>query len=627
MLRIIRRKDNTGTTTNPVNESLASRWHLDHTSSDHPQRPVLMATWAIGSNFGGMTTMCLKRASIFAAQSVPSAVVTFAFSPDIRSEVSSAVASGKLSPEVVVANMHEYYALRQGEPAAADYLPTATDNLQWVASGEIRGTVDAAPYCLEFEDAEGRQLKRREYYRADGSLYLLDCQLPPKYPSGPVRRTLQLQGIDGRPAREFNTSGKFYRHWLSELIGDLQTDVVIDSKFAANFLWRWEHPGSTKSVVLHSTHVKAGQNLMTGSLNKNQQGIIDHREVWDRLVLLTHGQAEAFKARLGDNSNISVISNPVNGAAEYPQWAGRDRHKLLYIGRLAPNKNVDKVIMVLSQLVNSGLPASLDIIGDGPLHDELVAQVEQLGLQHHVHFTGYVSDVPRRLDTAGAVLLCSDFEGQPLALLEAKAHGCVPVAFDIDFGPRDVITPGVSGILSDFDDINGMAAAVATMLRDERVHADMSKTAFHEASAYAGPMIFREWKHQLEEGRASAPFRRKAASASFAVESVSFSQGGGIGLLVEGSKVPQDSEICLILRGRQSAVGSDIQTLTPCGSESTRWWFNIPPALRSHFPADKPVDFHIAMKLMSTHRTVRLGLQDAEGLLPLFTGYGNLSIR
>lgn len=627
MARFNCRKDITGIMTKPVNQSLASWWNIAPTSSDHTQRPALMATWAIGSNFGGMTTMCLKRASIFAAQGIPSAVTTFAFSPDIRSEVRSAVASGKLSPEVVVANMHEYYALRRGESAAVEFRPTATDDLQWVASGEIRGTVDSAPYCLEFEDAGSGQLKRREYYRADGSLYLLDCQLPPKTSSGTLRRVLQLQGADGNPTREFNTTGKFYRHWLSELVGELQADVIVDSKFVAGFLWRWEHPGTTKSAVLHSTHVQAGQNLMTGTLNKNQQGIISHRDNWDRVVLLTHGQARAFKARFGDNSNVSVISNPVNGPAEYPAWSRRDRYKLLYIGRLAPNKNVNKAIAVVSGLVKSGVPATLDIIGDGPKRDELKELVAKLGLREHVHFAGYVSDVPHRLDRAGAVLLCSDFEGQPLALLEAKSHGCVPVSFDIDFGPRDVITSGVSGILIAFDDISGMTADLAALLRDEEAHAAMSQSAFREASAYAGPMIFREWKDQLEQARASVQTRRKIAAGSFAVEAISFNRDGSVGLLIEGSKIPQGSEVFLVAQGRQAPISSGTQSLTPSRAEPSKWWFDIPQNFRTYFPSDKPVDFHIALNLGSIRRTIRLGVHDAEGLLPLLTGYGNLSIR
>ncbi|GAA1358053.1 hypothetical protein GCM10009596_10330 [Arthrobacter rhombi] len=622
-----RRKDNTYTMTNAVNEPLAKHWNLPAATAASSPRPALMVTWAVEESFGGMTTMCLKRASIFQDQGTPSAVVTFHFDPDQEAHVAAAVHAGKLSREVDSANVHFYYSSRNGEPRTSGFTATATDQLEWTLVSESSGANTPSLSVREFTDVATETLRRREYYREDGSLYLLDCQLPSTTPAGAARRVLQLIGSDGRPAREFKGAGVFYRHWLSEIVGDLEVDVVIDSKFMASMLWRWNHPGATKSAVLHSTHVKAGHDLMTGPLNKNQQGIVDHRDDWDRMVLLTHGQAEAFRERLGDNSNITVISNPVDGPTSYPSWEERDRYKMLFVGRLAPDKHVDKAIRVLDSLVRAGTPATLDIIGDGPKRDELEALAGELGLQDHVHFTGYVSDVPRRLDEAGSVILCSKFEGQPLALLEAKAHGCVPVAFDISFGPRDVITPGVSGVLADYDDLDAMSAGMAEFLADESLHERMSRAAFEEAQSYTGPMIFREWTRELETARAEAPRRQQIAEAAFSVGALAFADDGGINLTLRGRGVPAEATVALILKGRQAPVGAATLDVPSSGQSPQTWSFDIPPSLRNSFPADKPVDFHVRIDHGPVRRSARLGINNSAGLLPLLTGYGNLSIR
>lgn len=622
-----RRKDNTYIMTNAVNEPLAKHWNLTSATAANTPRPALMVTWAVEENFGGMTTMCLKRASVFQAQGTPSAVVTFDIDPDHEAHVSAAVEAGKLSSEVDTVNLHLYYAGRPGEPRKFGFKATATDEVDWVPTSHVSGTSSPSLTYSEFEDAATGALRRREYYREDGTLYLLDCQVPGTTPSAAARRVLQLMGRDGRPAREFKGSGAFYRHWLSEIVGDLGVDVIIDSKFIATMLWRWNHPGATKSAVLHSTHVKAGQDLMTGPLNKNQQGIVDHRDDWDRMVLLTHGQAEAFRERLGDSSNIAVISNPVDGPASYPAWETRDRNKILFIGRLTPDKHVDTAIRVLASLVAAGSPATLDIVGDGQKREELETLVTELGLGDRVHFTGYVSDVPRRLDEAGSVILCSKFEGQPLALLEAKAHGCVPVAFDINFGPRDVITPGVSGVLANYDDLDAMSAGMAEFLADEALHARMSRAAFEEAQSYTGPMIFKEWTHELEAARAESPLHQQVADASFAVEAMAFKHDGGITLTLRGSTVPAGASVSLVLKGRQAPLGATTTSIPSSTQGSGTWNFDVPAALRESFPADKPVDFHVGIEHGSVRRSVRLGITTADGLLPLLTGYGNLSIR
>lgn len=613
--------------TNAVNEPLAKHWNLTPAHTANSPRPALMVTWGVEENFGGMTTMCLKRASVFQAQGTPSAVVSFDVDPDHEAHVAAAVRAGKLSSEVDSLNLHLYYARRPGEPRKFGFKATATDDLEWTPTSEVGGSGGPSLSYREFEDAATSTLRRREYYREDGSLYLLDCQLPATTPSGAAKRVIQLIGSNGRPAREFKGSGAFYRHWLSEVVGDLDVDVIIDSKFMATMLWRWNHPGATKSAVLHSTHVKAGHDLMTGPLNKNQQGIVDHRDDWDRMVLLTHGQAEAFRERLGDNSNIAVISNPVDGPTSYPAWEARDRHKMLFIGRLTPDKHVDKAIRVLASLVKDGFHTTLDIVGDGQKREELEALVTELGLEDRVHFTGYVSDVPRRLDEAGSVILCSKFEGQPLALLEAKAHGCVPVAFDINFGPRDVITPGASGVLADYDDLDAMSTGMAAFLADESIHARMSRAAFDEAQAYTGAMIFKDWTRELDAARTDAPLRQQIAEAAFAVNALAFKDDGGMTLTLRGTAVPTGASITLLLKGRQAAVGAPTRTIASSAQGGSTWTFDVPATLRDTFPADKPVDFHVGIELGNVRRSARLGLATPEGLLPLLTGYGNLSIR
>ena len=90
-------------------------------------------------------------------------------------------------------------------------------------------------------------------------------------------------------------------------------------------------------------------------------------------------------------------------------------------------------------------------------------------------------------------MLCSRYEGQSLAILEAQAAGCVPVAYDVDFGPRDVIHQESTGFLIPFQDKEAAAIAVARLLTDDVLCESMSRQAFDLAKNYTSDAIFARW--------------------------------------------------------------------------------------------------------------------------------------
>ncbi|MEJ1230431.1 MAG: glycosyltransferase [Galbitalea sp.] len=66
---------------------------------------------------------------------------------------------------------------------------------------------------------------------------------------------------------------------------------------------------------------------------------------------------------------------------------------------------------------------------------------------------GHVPDAVDRLDAAAVLLLTSRHEGQPLVILEALARGCPVVAYDVHYGPGEMIEDGRSGLLVEPGDV------------------------------------------------------------------------------------------------------------------------------------------------------------------------------
>jgi glycosyltransferase involved in cell wall biosynthesis len=113
--------------------------------------------------------------------------------------------------------------------------------------------------------------------------------------------------------------------------------------------------------------------------------------------------------------------------------------RLLYAGRLETEKGVGRAIEVIHQLLQNGLAATFDIVGDGaqrPTFERLVAGRK---LDEVVTFHGWQARTPLNRLFARAHFLvfpASSSEGWPKVLSEGMAHGVVPLAGSVSSIPQ-----------------------------------------------------------------------------------------------------------------------------------------------------------------------------------------------
>ena len=237
-----------------------------------------------------------------------------------------------------ILNLHEYYAsvIDESTPSRPD--PQEYKNVEWNHHTSTRREADGSIFYTDHSSRLGGRFSHREYFRPDGTIYLTDSVLPLAPNSQKTRRILRLLEPQGGVQHEFAGASDLYKHWLAQLVGETPTDVLVDSKFSAAFLWNFEHPLAMKVVNFHSTHVAPGADPITGKLSEAHQTIISNRENWDGITFLTQSQRQAFVERFGDQGNTLVISNPVDGPREFPEFSRRDRTKVLHVGRFTKGK-------------------------------------------------------------------------------------------------------------------------------------------------------------------------------------------------------------------------------------------------------------------------------------------------
>jgi glycosyltransferase involved in cell wall biosynthesis len=113
-----------------------------------------------------------------------------------------------------------------------------------------------------------------------------------------------------------------------------------------------------------------------------------------------------------------------------------DRPRVLFVGRLSRAKNVDAILDALGRLRSEGLSLACTVVGDGPERAALEAQAARLGLD--AVFAGAV-DFDRVLgfyETHDVLILASETEGWPKAIVEAMAFGLVCVGSERGLIPQ-----------------------------------------------------------------------------------------------------------------------------------------------------------------------------------------------
>jgi len=157
-----------------------------------------------------------------------------------------------------------------------------------------------------------------------------------------------------------------------------------------------------------------------------------------------------------------------------------DNDAFLFIatGRLEAPKNPLLVLRAFHELNNER--CQLMFVGDGPLRPQVEEQVQLLGLEKRVHIFGRRTDIPECLAASDAFVLCSDWEGNPLGLMEAMASG-LPVIVTCVGGVPELIDHRRHGLLIPPGDCDALRSAMQSLLDSSELRESICRAAIRRA--------------------------------------------------------------------------------------------------------------------------------------------------
>lgn len=183
----------------------------------------------------------------------------------------------------------------------------------------------------------------------------------------------------------------------------------------------------------------------------------------DAISVTTQAMKMNVAVRLPDcESRISIIPNYVDTDLFKPMGCDRVSNQILFIGRIAPEKNLLSLFEAIRPL-----DVRLVIIGDGPQRKELESGFPDL--KNKVSWLGNIPnmELPFHINRSAIYILPSLYEGHPKALIEAMACA-VPVIGCNSPGIREIIRPLESGLLSE-PDPQSLRSAIEHLITNQKL--------------------------------------------------------------------------------------------------------------------------------------------------------------
>ncbi|RCT54140.1 glycosyltransferase family 4 protein [Winogradskyella sp. KYW1333] len=214
---------------------------------------------------------------------------------------------------------------------------------------------------------------------------------------------------------------------------------------------------------------------------------------YDKFVILS----DAHRADWKNLNNLIVIENPLT-INDDRRKARLDKKIVLAIGRSDPIKGFDMLLKSWSIVTLKYPDWRLKIVGVKATDNELKKQIDKLGINNSVEVQMPTKNIESIYLNSSIYVCSSRLEGFPLILLEAMSFGIPVISFDCKYGPSEIISDGIDGLLVPPNDTNVLATSIIRLIEDDKLRSEFGDMAYNNIQRYSKENIMLKWKDLFE---------------------------------------------------------------------------------------------------------------------------------
>lgn len=292
---------------------------------------------------------------------------------------------------------------------------------------------------------------------------------------------------------------RLHKERLTELLVNEKADIVISLYPSESSFIPEIKDGSKKVLELHFCkffRLQYNRKGLLGLIDKFRT-IQDERIVkrFDKFVVLTDEDKENW----GNLQNILAIPNA--SLAMFDKSSDLLSKRVIAVGRLDYQKGFDRLVKAWDIVWKTDLFTDwrLDVFGQGEWQDMLQKMIDERGLSSCFRLNRPTNDIGKEYADSSLIVMTSNYEGFGMVLVEAMSCGVPAVAFDCQCGPRDIVCHGERGLVVKNGDIDGLAEAMMTLMREEKLRKRMGENAKKVVETYSEERVMRMWMELFEE--------------------------------------------------------------------------------------------------------------------------------
>ncbi|MCV3739948.1 accessory Sec system glycosyltransferase Asp1 [Lentilactobacillus hilgardii] len=205
--------------------------------------------------------------------------------------------------------------------------------------------------------------------------------------------------------------------------------------------------------------------------------------------------AERLKKQVG--VEVPVLALPA-ATVSGPHEVTTDRKdQIVYVGRLGTGKGIVRLVDTFKLIHNDLTNLHLLIYGYGEEEKQAKEEAKKLGIGDAVEFKGYQVDLSEAYASSKLFITATTTDVEPLAMTEAASYGLPMVAFNVAYGPSEIIHDGWNGLIFKDGEVKEMAAGVVALLKDPDRLRDYSQNALKTAAKFSHQEVAKRWQQEV----------------------------------------------------------------------------------------------------------------------------------
>nr|WP_285848049.1 MULTISPECIES: glycosyltransferase [unclassified Mesobacillus] len=497
-------------------------------------------TPSIKEGFGGLTNAMLKRGRLFyEMEKIKVDVLTFNFDPDYGDIRNYLIQTEKVNDGITVKNIYDFYSGEKeslNEVLVEHKIEEPGCSIDPVENKNAYRLYQNGLYVMykSFERPDGRlkfidyfnehrsRTKREEFdklgrlrkvtfmdltlniprqelfYNPDGKCFISKWFKVQKEKS--VVERIHWFDREGIVKKVFKSDSEMQKHWLNTLLPvehSIPAYMVVDGRAMDTLILSLDKQNVYKIFVKHSIHVRPPFEPHS-VLRLGNRAVFSNVEKADAIVLLTEAQKRDVEVRFGDRNNYFVIPHSLSRPAELPAFKNRNPLNAVVVARYHEEKQLPHIIKAFKKVIEKVPNATLELYGFGDEEAKLANLINDLSLNENVFLKGQTEEPDQVFAHAAFSLLTSKYEGFGLVILESLAQGCPVVAYDIKYGPSDMITDGVNGKLIPNGSIDKLSEAMIHYFTNPARLEESSKEAYNSSLNFSDDLFIQRWGNMFQ---------------------------------------------------------------------------------------------------------------------------------